>query len=59
MAPENLSNGNLGHFRVSEMAVNHLRAGAECEAETRDEGLRDGSSDMYTPILQHFIIHSV
>ena len=42
------------------MAVNHLRVGAECEAEKRDEELeRDGSSDVYTPILKYLIIHSL
>lgn len=45
MAPEDLSNGNLGHLRVSEMAVNHLRVGAEREVEEqgwREAGRRDG-----------------
>lgn len=36
MAPEDLSNGNLGHLRVSEMAVNHLRVGAQQEVEGRE-----------------------
>lgn len=35
MTPENLSNGNLGHL-VSYMAVNHLRVGAEQEAEKQE-----------------------
>lgn len=33
MVPENLSNGNLGHLGAGLMAVNHLRVGAQHEAE--------------------------
>lgn len=36
MAPEDLSNGNLGNLRVSEMAVNHLGLGTKREVEKQD-----------------------
>lgn len=46
MTPENLSNGSSGHL-VSEMAVNHLSAGAEKQEVRKSSGLDRDSTFLY------------